>query len=1181
MANRSLWPEGCEVQQKHLEYDTTERISSIVSRASHMAKYGVVSGLTVTPNSATPTLIDIAGGNGYVPIGEYVEVSTAQTSQQLASYISGDKNYVLVMYSETQTDYAPHETSGLTKPTRAEILATIRIVTEAQYNALPATSSTMSVDAKDRALVVAVVTAKGNGIALTQSNIESPSSFGEAKYVSVLGANGTVHAQPVNITGVTIIRVSGDTEPGDNGELSYVVSPKSLSWKAPGESALGSAVLVTNSDAITLVSSGGKELTLDMAFTRLPITNASDTLKVSNLYSQSIPRFSSVDVHHRSLIGGGQPTYNNPHGMTMDDLAPGVAGSLEQHQDVMHSNGIAPGSTPGLLECTLNSSNAGYDSVTVNVDFQSGDAVYVNGRRIEYVSTNISNTIDFSDETDVNPSVYGFYLSQDKYVHKSKRLQHKDQNFNDKLYVINLSQNVASGTYSILWTTGNVLSFDGGIGVDVAAPTMNDQPRYTRLVSQDCISYIDVYIKVGTPSGSDISGNVEIYDELDLSLDLPIAYINYSGKAVLGSTSSDMVGYRFGANAPMYFDRRTYGTLMPENINTLAGYESARALAVDTFAVDSFLALPSSYDYAEYVSNGSANSSNYDDYWFNLKSVSGLSVVLNGGVAYLGGKRHLIKNSQAQSSPAFPSLQANSWNYVYINSDGKYALLSGVSSVLFDIELNKLAYSGKPEVGVALFITAASTVFAAVDLRPYSYKRIRNDTRFGQVGLDGYKRAVITSTGTTGSSLTVNGSGADAALRVNGAGTATSAAEVIAVSANQNGLYAKGKGTSSAVKAETYDSGPAISSSNIGSSAPTITSVGAYGVGAGIYGSGTGFGVVGVGGGGSFKGTVGANTVDPSSSGVVGIGGLSGSGVFGLASASNSSSGVLGYGGATTATGVKGVAGVGSLTAATPAYGVHGTGLDGYATWGVYGEGGSGLTGLGGVKGVGQGISGNGSDGVHGIGGGTLGSGGYFKAAGIHTNGSYAVVAESSSGMPIKLSDGGYSLCEMSNSLNRTSVNSVSSANLINNWVTFRLVWVNDPNNPVNNIIYDEFEVKSHRNFSSIQVYNDGDVNANLRIVWTNRLSSLWLPVLCSAWIEAEKGESNEWLAGDGNKPWPVWQYRYKAGGTGADDPQPNFTRIQLGDGPASFTANKNYNTSSALKYMITVSVVVVGPVVS
>ena len=68
------------------------------------------------------------------------------------------------------------------------------------------------------------------------------------------------------------------------------------------------------------------------------------------MYGRTIPLASAIDQVHRDMIGSGQPTVNNPHGITQDDIPGGGA----DHADLFHVNGISTDAEQDKLACVLN-----------------------------------------------------------------------------------------------------------------------------------------------------------------------------------------------------------------------------------------------------------------------------------------------------------------------------------------------------------------------------------------------------------------------------------------------------------------------------------------------------------------------------------------------------------------------------------------------------------------------------------------------------------------------------------------------------------------------------------------------------------------------------------------------------------------------------------------------------------
>ena len=254
MANRSLFPESTEVHARHLTTESAFKTDEDRRVVNTSTTKGVYSGLAVTVNSSNNTRIDVAAGGGYCPNGDAVVVTVPQSGLNLADYTLGVKNYVLAVYDELQSLPEAHETDGTTRNTRATVNPRMVVLTESAYNALPSSSIILSNNAKDRALVCAIVTANGVGIGLTNGSITSPTLF----------KNSFQSNQPAAITGVQIITIDSNTTPG-TGTLSFNAGTKQLTWQAPGEGSPGSTITFTTSGAYAVTSSGGKTLLLNVS----------------------------------------------------------------------------------------------------------------------------------------------------------------------------------------------------------------------------------------------------------------------------------------------------------------------------------------------------------------------------------------------------------------------------------------------------------------------------------------------------------------------------------------------------------------------------------------------------------------------------------------------------------------------------------------------------------------------------------------------------------------------------------------------------------------------------------------------------------------------------------------------------------------------------------------------------
>lgn len=545
MANKSLFPEGVPVSSRHLRQESAYRSDEIKTVAAAGMDFGVASGLTVTVNGTNNQTVDVAAGYGWCPRGDRVSRASASLGLAITNTL-GTKNYVLLVYDELQSQPGSHESSGTTYNTRAVENARVVVMTEATYNALPQSSDDLSVNAKDRALLVAIVT--GTGGALSSGNIQNATS-----YPTSLNASSTGFA------GVSILQI-GQTVQTGTGAITLAVGPYTLAWRSPQDGAAGTPVSITSTGNYTLTSTGGSTILVSVTYSQLPGTGGTNSVTISSIYTEQVPRLTAVDERHRSLIGTGLPSSTNPHGMTLDDLSPGAAGTLEQHQDVLHTNGIVKGSSANFLSTTVNTGVAP-DSLTIGAA-SPGDAVYINGKRIQAISG--SNTITFGDGTS-QAGLYGIYMSQDGTVFKQQVARFPSSpNLLNQIQLSRIS-GIAAGTQTLKIDSGvspETIFFGGDddTGVLVASGI----PASVRIYTADRVGYIDVYANITPTNGTD---SITILAPPSSSDNLLLSYVFWSGSATgfLGN------GFSAGNWPNIVSDERTYGTLGADNANDQAG----------------------------------------------------------------------------------------------------------------------------------------------------------------------------------------------------------------------------------------------------------------------------------------------------------------------------------------------------------------------------------------------------------------------------------------------------------------------------------------------------------------------------------------------------------------------------------------------------------------------------------
>jgi hypothetical protein len=418
--NRSLWPEGVEIHQADLVRETQDTINSIAVRHASATTMGVLSGLSVSPASGNPNLLFISSGAGYAPNGELVVVTTDQNNISLADSTVDAVNYILAIYTEIYGDPQAHEDLGTTLPTSAVGSFRIAVLTSAQWSALPISDPNLNNNARDRSVLLAIVT--GTGGALTQANIQTPTPYPTVLYIS----------QPTSISGVRINSVSPGTQTG-TGVLTYTIASgvRRLQWQAPNDYAGGTpSGNITTDTTLVLTSASSNpvySIVVSVAQVDLPVDPATITnsITISDIYAQMVPRLSGVDSSHRHMLGSGIATTTNPHALTLEDIGADINGVLQQHQLTMHANGILDplefGQAKESLRTTIVSAS-GQDDVARIAPLDSitdlNNAVYVNGLRLTGIGEQF---VSFDDVRPNYYELYGIYLQPNGTVYKKSR----------------------------------------------------------------------------------------------------------------------------------------------------------------------------------------------------------------------------------------------------------------------------------------------------------------------------------------------------------------------------------------------------------------------------------------------------------------------------------------------------------------------------------------------------------------------------------------------------------------------------------------------------------------------------------------------------------------------------------------------------------------------------------------
>jgi hypothetical protein len=391
--------------ETQLNWTENSRVSSILERSRENFQFGIVSGFTITINGSDQTKVDISEGEGYTGgkyllnsyvganSGERVSTRTATVSGgvatnifgvALADYVNGTKNYISLVYVEDEAYPLSERTFPFTAhDTVVTETYSVSVMTEANWNLLSAA------DLNERTLL-GIVTARGAGVAITAADIDQ---FVQPK-------THPTPTQPITITGVTIVGVSGETPTG-SGTLRYDSTTHTFFWAAPLDTE-GSGQAVLNSCQVTVTSANLVDyIVINVDYGSLPVGNLSDTITIRALYGRTIPMACAKDTAHRDMVGSGVVSVTNPHGIALAD----ISGGSTESDDLLHVNGIVYEADADQLLCAIN-----VDPTKIEVNNFGGpsNSFFVDGYLLDAlhgIPAPTKGSIDFTGET-----VEGDYL---------------------------------------------------------------------------------------------------------------------------------------------------------------------------------------------------------------------------------------------------------------------------------------------------------------------------------------------------------------------------------------------------------------------------------------------------------------------------------------------------------------------------------------------------------------------------------------------------------------------------------------------------------------------------------------------------------------------------------------------------------------------------------------------------
>jgi hypothetical protein len=696
--DRSLYPNGCIVDQVALRRTETSKANEILRGRTDWTSRGVYTGGEITVNAVDDTKVDVAQFGGFAPNGEYIASTSDYFSISLSDYTLNTVNLLVAVYCENYKNNVPHETDGESYPSYAEASLRVRAYTEAEYVALPTTDANLANDAQDRCLILGKITANGAGVALTTSSIQSPTEYDNILYATPL--------VPTTITGVTILGVSSGTATGD-GTLEYYndgVGNLYLRWSSSASIWAAVAPPGTGWEAFTsdeirsIPDPSGEYVRIQVVVSELPTspitTIVQETITITNLYYQEIPRLTAEDVLHRNLQGTGTPTPQNPHGMSLNDFTDSDLALLNEHQDIMHSNGVWKGSNASCMECTVSFPVAG-DQLNIT-EPTSADLYYINGVKLNTIDT--SSFLFIPSVVPTSASGVHFYevsVSDSGSTAVNLKMSFSSRNITG-VWVVGSSESYPAGTYDLSLTvsgaTSYAFSWDSGESVTV---TSSMDSQVIRLYAENNVDWIDLFVNIndasGDPDGQPIvalgvyTDPIVVYASLDWSQHLHLCSVCgwWNGSA---APARFQIGYKPYDVSRSVVDTRLWGTLAVDNLS-------------DSALQDIFYSPQDELHESGVLYKRNTTYYDFDDY-----GASGLAISIRGGSYYCRGKRLNFSGDNVL-------LSDNAVNLVYLDSNGNLDYLDVTTDFAGDVE-DALAYI----IGGTKLTPPNSAVYHATDL---------------------------------------------------------------------------------------------------------------------------------------------------------------------------------------------------------------------------------------------------------------------------------------------------------------------------------------------------------------------------------------------------------------------------------------------------------------------------------
>ncbi len=676
----SNFPNGVLVDRSALRNTEISKAEEILRNRTTITSRGVYSGFVVSVNVGDDTLIDVTLGTGFAPDGSYIATTSNYFGIALDDYTLNAVNYLCAVYTEANTHNAPHESDGVTYATRADASYRIRVYSAANYAALAATDANLANDARDRMLILATITGNGSGppiSSLFPGNISSPITYSNLLYATP--------SELVTITGVTVTAATTGTSTGTGTiEYIYAVGPTyTLQW-TPAGGVAGAAVPITADGSYNLLDSTGQYITVYVVVPQLPTTGTFpmvESIVITNLYYQAIPRFTGEDVYHRNLIGTGTISPENPHGTSIADIAGDTIPQLEEHQDVMHCNGIWREDVTGVLNCSVTVGVGVSDTLNIQAPVPS-DLYYINGNKLNSI---VNATIPFvtwlpewgAAALSVQTNFFEIYSTDTGIVKAHRKASYPAAPRNLRgTWIVDMSPNYPAGNY-ILWYDVSPpytrLRWAGGPIVSLTTTDFGTagHGRAVRLFDLAGVHWIDLWVNMDQAKGANdwefnagvlpLTDNITVVASVDWDTNMQLASIPYWWDSVAVPPKAN-IGYAPYDPTRRVVDKRPFGTLCKEVIS------------------DSALQDLVYHQQDELQYSGILWGRYGDQVEFRVLSAVLLTLGITGGAYYCRGQR------LAAVGNASVGLHDNATNLVWLDMAGAYQVIDVTTTFAGDLQ---------------------------------------------------------------------------------------------------------------------------------------------------------------------------------------------------------------------------------------------------------------------------------------------------------------------------------------------------------------------------------------------------------------------------------------------------------------------------------------------------------------